>query len=43
MMPVPVLPVGGKAPVAILFVLGVLAVAMLVNRPQTTPGQPPRM
>lgn len=40
MMPVPVLPgAGGKAPVVILFVLGVLAVAMLVNKP-ATPGQP---
>lgn len=36
MMPVPVLPVGGKAaPVVILFVLGVLAVATLANRPAT--------
>lgn len=35
MMPVPVLPVGGKAaPVVILVVLGVLAVAMLVGRQQ---------
>ena len=34
MMPVSVLPVGGKAPVVILFVLGVLAVAMLVGRQQ---------
>ena len=39
MMPVPVLPVGGKASVVILFVLGVLAVAVLVNRP-ATPKQP---
>jgi len=42
MMPVPVLPgAGGKAPVVILFVLGVLAVAMLVKKPVTTaqPGQ----
>ena len=40
MMPVSVLPsAGGKAPVAILFVLGVLAVAILVNKP-TTPPQP---
>lgn len=42
MMPVPVLPVGGKAPVVILVVLGVLAVAMLVNRPQANPTQPLR-
>jgi hypothetical protein len=40
MMPVPVLPAGGKgAPVVILFVLGVLAVAVLANRP-ATPNQP---
>lgn len=42
MMPVSVLPIaGGKAPVVILFVLGVLAVAMLVNKP-ATPAQPQR-
>jgi hypothetical protein len=40
MMPVAVLPVGGKTPVVILFVLGVLAVAMLVNRPPAIPSQP---
>lgn len=38
MMPVSVLPVVGKAPVVILFVLGVLAVAILVNKP-ATPAQ----
>lgn len=33
-MPVSVLPTGGKAaPVMILVVLGILAVAMLVNKP----------
>lgn len=42
MMPVPVLPVGGKAPVVILVVLGVLAVAMLVNRPSINSTQPLR-
>lgn len=43
MMPVPVLPgAGGKVPVAILFVLGVLAVAMLANTPRTPPAQPQR-
>ena len=41
MMPVSVLPTSGKAPVVILFVLGVLAVAMLVNKP-TKPAQPQR-
>jgi hypothetical protein len=41
MMPVPVLPGGKAAPVVILFVLGVLAVAMLVNRP-ASPSQPQR-
>lgn len=42
MMPVPVLPIGGKAaPVVILFVLGVLAVAILVNKP-AKPVQPQR-
>ena len=42
MMPVPVLPVGGKAaPVIILVVLGVLAVAMLVNK-SAIPAQPQR-
>ncbi|MDO8813058.1 MAG: hypothetical protein Q7J38_13665 [Gallionella sp.] len=41
MMPVPVLPgVGGKVPVAILFVLGVLAVAALANTTRTPPKQP---
>lgn len=39
MMPVSVIPLGGKAPVVILVVLGVLAVAMLVNKP-ATPSQP---
>lgn len=38
MMPVPVIPLGGKAPVVILVVLGVLAVSMLVKKP-VTPGQ----
>lgn len=39
MMPVSVLPSGGKvAPVVILVVLGVLAVAMLVSKP-ATPAQ----
>ena len=43
MMPVSVLPAGGKAPVAILFVLGVLAVAVLANRPAApAPAQPQR-
>lgn len=32
MMPVPVIPAGGKVPVAIIFVLGVLAVSVLVKR-----------
>lgn len=42
MMPVSVLPVGGKAaPVAILFVLGVLAVAALANRPAPTERRQP--
>lgn len=42
MMPVSVLPsIGGKVPVAIIFVLGVLAVAMLVNKP-ATPLKPQR-
>jgi hypothetical protein len=42
MMPVPVLPVGGKAaPVIILVVLAVLAVAMFVNKPATL-AQPQR-
>lgn len=40
MMPVPVLPAGGKAPVVILVVLGVLAVSMLVSRPQANLNQP---
>lgn len=41
MMPVSVLPAGGKAaPVVILFVLGV-AVAILVKKP-VTPTQPQR-
>lgn len=40
MMPVSVLPVGGKAPVVVLVVLGMLAVAMLVNRPATPAKQP---
>lgn len=40
MMPVSVLPVGGKAPVVILVVLGVLAVAMLVKRQAATLAQP---
>lgn len=40
MMPVSVLPAGGKAaPVVILFVLGVLAVAMLANKPATPTQQ----
>lgn len=40
MMPVSVLPTGGKAaPVIILVVLGVLAVAMLVDKP-AKPEQP---
>lgn len=40
MMPIPPLPLGGKAaPVIIIAVLGVLAVAMLVNK-QVTPTQP---
>lgn len=35
MMPVRVLPAGGKAaPVAILFVLGVLAVSVLASQPK---------
>lgn len=39
MMPVGVFPTGGKAaPVVILFVLGVLAVAMLADR-NKTPAQ----
>ena len=42
MMPVSVLPaLGSKVPVAIIFVLGVLAVAMLVNK-SATPPQPQR-
>lgn len=42
MMPVSVLPDGGKAvPVVIIVVLSVLAVAMLVNRP-AVPTQPQR-
>lgn len=41
MMPVSVLPAGGKAPVVILFVMGVLAVAMLVKKP-ASPSQPQR-
>lgn len=37
MMPVTVLPTGSKAaPVVILFVLGVLAVAVLANRSATS-------
>lgn len=41
MMPVSVLPIGGKgAPVVIVFVLAVLAVSVLVNRPATpTPSK----
>jgi len=40
MMPVSVLPAGGKGvPVVILFVLAVLAVSALANRP-ATPNQP---
>lgn len=40
MMPVAVFPGGKAAPVIILAVLGVLAVAMLVNKP-ALPPQPP--
>lgn len=40
-MPVSVLPkVGGKVPGVILFVLGILAVAALANRPIQTQSQP---
>lgn len=40
MMPIPVFPVDGKSmPVIILVVLGVLAVAILVDR-QASPNQP---
>ncbi len=40
MMPVSVLPAGSKAaPVVILFVLGVLAVSVLANKP-AKPAQP---
>jgi len=40
MMPVSVLPAGGKsAPVVIFFVLGVLAMAMLVSKPVTPVNQ----
>ena len=35
MMPVSVLPGGGKAPIVIMVILGALAVVMLVNRQQT--------
>jgi hypothetical protein len=41
MMPVSVLPAGGKAaPVVILFVLGVLAVSALANLPPKPAQQP---
>lgn len=42
MMPVSVLPAGGKAPVVILFVLGVLAVSVLASKPRTPSTQPQR-
>ena len=41
MMPVSVLPGGKAAPVIILVVLGVLAVAMWIDK-QATPAQPQR-